>query len=511
MAGIWVADKAGWPMISIGLLLAGSFLTVVYFRRNRMLSRFFWLLTAACLGAFLFARAAYLPAKHIVYYRQTGPKEQITLKGIVLTDADSGGEGATSFIVKAKEACATPGCRSVEGLVSVMGRGEFQVGYGDEVLLQGRLHRPFDTRAGKNLSWRETLRRRGVRVAMSLKKAAPPRVVARGLGNPVKRLALASRRWCISVHEKYLLPGEAGMMSALMLGERRGIPEHVRDLFTWSGTAHIVAVSGLNISMLAFGFLLLARILPVPRRVQLGLAILAVVHYTMMAGLGPPVVRAGVMSVIFFMSFMLERESDALNTLAAAAFAMLALDPFQLFDIGFQLSFICVLSLICGVPLLLKPLKPFLGGRSGAIRFMAEGVAVSLAATLASQGLVAFYFEMITPVALVSNLVAVPLVALVTALGAGLLVAAAVFPPAAVLFAACLKAALNLMVGVLWLSCRVPGGSFNSGEIGLAGVTAYYIILLAGSFWAWKAISTFPGKTEKRSTSVPGAEGWVAD
>jgi len=115
--------------------------------------------------------------------------------------------------------------------------------------------------------------------------------------------------------------------------------------------------------------------------------------------------------------------------------------------------------------------------RHPAAWFLIESLAVSFAAWLGSVGLVAYYFGMATPVGLLANIPVVPLTAVVTALGASLLIVAFIVPWLAVCFATCLKVALNLMVFCLWVCSLVPGGAGRTGDVPLQGIVVYYLLL----------------------------------
>jgi competence protein ComEC len=201
--------------------------------------------------------------------------------------------------------------------------------------------------------------------------------------------------------------------------------------------------------------------------------------YTFLVGGGSSVVRAAVMSSIFLMSFVIEREQDTLNTLAAAALAILIFDPGQLFDVGFQLSFVCVMALVKGAPVLLAPLAACQWHKRPVVWFFVESLAVSIAAGLGSAGMIAYYFGMITPVGLLANIPVVPLSAAVTALGAAIFVAALI-PPLAVCFGACINFSLNLMVFAVWLCSLVPGGTWMTRDVPVGAVWGYYVLLVIG-------------------------------
>ncbi|NTV29349.1 MAG: ComEC family competence protein [Candidatus Omnitrophica bacterium] len=479
MAGI-VADAVGhlplWPQV---VLLAAGACGALIGRRHPAGS---WcvLIAAVGLGGLGAHNSRSLPRDHVIYVQRQFRGSEVALKGVICSDVDvrSRGRGRrVTFTLAAKELCRQAVCRKAAGKVLVNMFVDWRLNYGDEVVLRGKLHRPFEFASGGHLSYRDYLTRRGIFLALTVRKANAPVVTGQGKGNAMVAVSLRCRRALGRVFYRYLDPPEAGLMQAFMLGDRSDLPAHVRELFARTGTAHVVAISGLNIAMLTFMIFLALGVLPLGRTVRTLLTVVLISAYSFLVGGGSPVVRSALMSGIFLLSFLVEREQDKLNTLAAAALVLLVFDPGQLFDVGFQLSFGCVLALLLWTPLFLGPLEAAGWRKRPVLWFFAESLAVSLAAWLGSAGLVAYYFGMVTPVGLLANLPVVPLTGLVTALGAAILLSAFILPPFAVCLGACLKVALNLMVWLLWLCSLVPGGAGRVGTVPVVIVAIYYAVL----------------------------------
>jgi competence protein ComEC len=144
----------------------------------------------------------------------------------------------------------------------------------------------------------------------------------------------------------YIGPEQAGLASAVLLGMRDELPYEATMPFLLTGTVHLLVVSGLNVAILAAGLYWLAWIGWLPRRVVLVLTVAVVILYTLVAGAEPPVVRSAVLVVVICLGAWAGRRGTAYNSLAAAAVVALALNPAQLFQVGTQLSFLCVAILI---------------------------------------------------------------------------------------------------------------------------------------------------------------------
>jgi competence protein ComEC len=406
----------------------------------------------------------------------------VTVKGVVDSDIQSRALGRglkTSFALRVVEVCVGQRCQPKTGLVMANLFEKADLRYGDEVILNGKLHKPLEFSTRGRLTYRSYLARQRIYLMLSVKKGNGVAVLARGRGNRLVAAALRVREKLNAVFDRYLSPAESGLMQALITGERHDVPPHVREIYFRTGTVHILAISGMNIGMVAFGVFLLLKLLPLSRRWQMSLTIAIIAFYSFMAGGNAPVVRAAVTGTVFLLAYLFEREQDILNSLAFAALCILLFLPNQLFDVGFQLSFGSVLAIMLFSPLIMRVVERVQGIRDNRfLRAVAESLAVSLAAMIGVSGLIAYYFQIVTPVSIVANLPVIPLVGVVTAIGGGLILFGPFLPPVAMLFAVCAKVTLNLMVLILYWFSLIPGGSINIPTFNLMRLILYYAVVV---------------------------------
>jgi competence protein ComEC len=236
---------------------------------------------------------------------------------------------------------------------------------------------------------------------------------------------------------------------ALTLGWKTALTEEVSEPFIRAATYHIFAVDGLRMAIIFGIFFTFFRVLGLPRGV-IGLILLPLLwFYVALTGWPASAIRATVMLSVIIGSWVLKRPSEMLNSLFVAAVIILVWQPQQLFQAGFQLSFLVVLCLIVMLPPLIQfvqrltaadPLLPVTLRRHwpGFVRvptrYAADVLVTSFAAWVGSIPLVAYYFHILTPVSTPANLVAVPLCGLVLASNLASLLLASWFPAAAVLF-----------------------------------------------------------------------------
>ncbi|MGN6256794.1 MAG: ComEC/Rec2 family competence protein [Solirubrobacterales bacterium] len=205
-------------------------------------------------------------------------------------------------------------------------------------------------------------------------------------------------------------PREAELARGFVLGEDERIDEETKEDFRRSGLSHLLAVSGENVTLLALLAMPLLGALGIPLRERLFWVLALIAVYVPVAGSGPSIQRAGVMGAVGLLATLAGRRASRFYALVLAAIVTLAIDPAIAADVGWQLSFAAVL----GILLVASPLRDALAERIGPgawRRALAEGLAVTVAATLGTAPLIAYHFETLSTTTLVANVLAMPAVA----------------------------------------------------------------------------------------------------
>jgi len=264
--------------------------------------------------------------------------------------------------------------------------------------------------------------------------------------------------------------GGAGLVAAMVWGERSAVSPETRAALVASGTFHLLAISGMNVALL-FAFLLAAARLVGLRGWIAPLAILALLPiYAVLAGASPPILRAAFMGGGLILARFLGRATVAPNTLGGSLLAILVLAPEAAGDAGLQLSALATAALL----VLAAPLERRLRGP----RWWRRSLAASLAALAGTAPWLARIAHWISPVALVANLAAVPLSAVVVVMGTvGSLLLAAGSSLGTPLLAVAERAA-DAIMAVAEACARVPGGSWPTPGPSPGVIAAYYALLV---------------------------------
>ncbi len=313
--------------------------------------------------------------------------------------------------------------------------------YGDSVQLQGKIQPPTPSTPV------------GIFASMAFPRLA---VTASG-GIPLIAALFNLRIRLATAIEQSLPQPEAATLVAILLGLRTPALRVLTTAFNDTGTAHLIAPSGFKVTILA-GLVTAATRwlyefpgkqqeqreqqevpLPAQRRerqrmrwLATGIVIASIAFYTILSGAGPAAIRAGIMGTLLVVAPRIGRTYNVYTALAAAALLMSAIDPFVLWDVGFQLSFLGTLGIVLFTPFFLHPLAPI--RRLPAGHTFAEIIAVSLAAQISTLPIIALTFNVISFIAPLTNLLTVGLLAPLLLLGLLICGAGLLFAPLGLLF-----------------------------------------------------------------------------
>lgn len=306
------------------------------------------------------------------------------------------------------------------------------------------------------------------------------------------RAAVIVARQAIARRIDALFPRNAGMMRALVLGDRSMLSDELRASLNETGTAHLISISGLHVTVLAALVALILSLFISRRRANI-IAAALLLPYGALIGFTAPFARALVMFAVLCFAPMAGRPSDPITRLCAAMLLWLSLNPLSVADAGFALSF----SASAGILLLTPPLERLTGVAAmrsarpspSRARRAAKKIALyapsllcaSLAAQLATLPSVVAFFGVQSVIALPFSLVCVPLCMLGYVAGVFALLLSAISMPLAALLARFPDAVFTLLFAVTRLSERLPVAGVRIGRYSAALVLAHWIVAISAS------------------------------
>lgn len=418
------------------------------------------------LGALRWGVARHVPGPQDVDFYAGRPVE---LRGTVQGEAVDSSYGL-SFVLQAEALRPIEGSwQSVRGQVLVQGDRFLEVSYGDRLLLQGELQRP--RRGGGRFSYRDHLARQGIHV--QLRGIERVTVLETSSGPPWMGVLLDLRAWARRRIEAFIPEPEASLLVGILLGSRTSMPSEIQEAFSRSGTTHILAISGWNISIIAAFFAAAGRRLP--RKLSFPLILAGIVLYTFFVGAGAAVLRAALMGVLYVLAQQVGRPSHGITALLASAWAMTLWNPGLLWDIGFQLSLCATLGMLLFVPVWTESLTRWPA-------FLSESLAATLSSQLLTWPLMALYFRQFSLIVPLSNLLACPTLTPLMLLGALALLLGGVPGLGPVLCGATWLLAAYMLEVVGWAGC------LSWASLGLPVLGPLFLLLYYGGmgWWVWR-------------------------
>jgi competence protein ComEC len=299
--------------------------------------------------------------------------------------------------------------------------------YGTTVAVRGRISLPPASRNPGEFNTRRFYEANGIGYQLFVEGFDRILRLHEGGGAWVRRTIIAPlRRQLLRLIENAVGGEEGELLKGLLLGERSGIQPETNEAFIRSGVAHVLAVSGSNVVVVAGFLAFIIGSTGCPRRIRFLPLGAGLIGYMLLSGTQPPVVRATVMGLVALASSAIEVRLNVLNALGVAALVILSLDTRGIFDIGFQLSFGAVLSLIILYPPLDRLIRALTlkAHLPRPVRSAMQLAAVSLAATLGTIPLTAGAFGRVSIIGILANLVVVPAVEMSVLLGGIMAIAA---------------------------------------------------------------------------------------
>ena len=260
--------------------------------------------------------------------------------------------------------------------------------------------------------------------------------------HPLQQWLFTTKTAVLQILQTYIKdPRAVAVAEALLIGYRDHLDRDLVQAYSNTGVVHVIAISGLHLGLIYWLLLLLLKPLgrhPRLQLLQLPIVLLVLWLFSLIAGANASVIRAAIMFSIIAIGTVISRKGNIMNSMAASAFLMLLWNPFLLWDVGFQLSYAAVLSIV----LFMQPIFNWMVFPNKLIDQLWQLSAVSIAAQVLTLPLCMYHFHQAPNLFLLSNMVAVPLSSIIL-FGEILLLAAAVIPPLARLLGALLNQLLQ--------------------------------------------------------------------
>lgn len=279
---------------------------------------------------------------------------------------------------------------------------------------------------------------------------------------------------------------QAALAQGIVLGIRSSIPDSLKTDFSITGTAHLLAISGVNLSIIT-GLLITIGVWLFGRRhyLYIWLALFFIWFYFLITGVQAPVFRAAIMASIFLIAELLGRQKNAFAALSFSAAIMVGISPDILFDISFQLTYAAMLGLI----FIASPLNNSIhqtifknlgeeGLKVKTLILVSDSLSISLGAILAVWPIITFHFGTFSIIGPLATLLIAPSLPLIIILGSITAAAGLLSPPLAQGIGWITWLPLSYMLGMVNVFANLPYAAIHTGRINSIWIFTYYAILI---------------------------------
>ncbi|WP_319370234.1 ComEC/Rec2 family competence protein [uncultured Ilyobacter sp.] len=278
---------------------------------------------------------------------------------------------------------------------------------------------------------------------------------------------------------------------AVIMGEKTGLSEEVKDMFSYTGTSHLIVISGLHIGVIIAIILMLSAKLPFQREVRYFFAAVILTLYTAGVGLAPSVLRAYIMGMCYIGGELFYEKTDPKKSLSVAFILSLLVNPVSTMELSFQMSFMAVIAIIFIYPKLVKKTESSL--RPGFIKKVLLFAAMSVTIQIFLTPIFLVYFRTIPVFSFLVNLVAIPLGVIFVQVAFGALVLSIV--GAGGILMPTVNLSYNILIRFIEVASKIPVLSVNyygtkkSSMIFLLYSAIFGLVFLKSR---WRALTVIP-------------------
>ncbi len=357
---------------------------------------------------------------------------------------------------------------------------------GDRIIIHSRFDQADGVQNPKGFDYATYLKRQGIGATSYISSENWFKTEQKATFS-IKRIANKSRNFLLSIYKNKGIDGdEFAVLAALTLGFKDSLEPDIQQLYSHSGAAHILAVSGLHVGVVYVAILSFLGFLWKTQRqktIKGTIAILFIWCYAILTGLSPAVLRATLMMSFVSFATIFSRNSQVINTVFLSAFILLVFNPNLLFNIGFQLSYLAVISILVFQPQLSKLYRP----KNRAIKWFWDLTAVSVAAQIGTAPVTIYYFNQFPNYFLLTNYIAIP-ISTVIIYGAIFLLFVSFIPLISIWTGFALKWIIWLMNYLLKLIVSIP---HSIAEINISTVQLFLLVGILIFFTAFISLRKY--------------------
>lgn len=356
-----------------------------------------------------------------------------------------------------------------------------KVEIGKNYVIKGKLRRPLESKNPSQFNYRKYLRHFGIFTTFysdenNIKFLSDSKDIKWKFLNKLNK----TRIKIINYHKQFLKSPNIEILGGIVFGDDAiNPPDFIKTTFINSGLFHILAASGMNVALIFGIWFFLSRRIRLNYRISIIIGMLLVVVYAMMTGLGSPIVRATLMIEAILFGKLLDRQADTIALLAFVGFLMLLVNPNQLNEIGFQLSFTVTFGILLLAPVFNEKFKGKISN------FIASSIFIPVIAQLWVFPIQMFYFNTFCTYSIFANILILPFVTIISFLGFISSILCLITPIATFICKISdfiLNPVITLMIKMASLFANAPHSLLLAPKPSFLQIILYYSLLLLINF-----------------------------
>lgn len=422
-------------------------------------------------------------------------KDKITIEGMIYKPPDEYKKKDVVY-VKAKKVYSQDKAKKASGRIRLsIFNQDIKLKYGDIIRFDANLKKPRGFWNPGAFDYEAYLARRGIFTIASISEKDKIEITGNA-GNLFFRTIFDMQGRIRSAINALLTGPPAAILKAMIIGDSTDLTDEIRDAFMASGTTHILSISGSHLGLIAvfifFFMRLLIGILPekillritiytTPTKIAAMTAILPVIFYTLISGAQTATVRSMIMILVFILAILVDRGNEILNSLALSCLIILLIDPLSIHDISFQLTMVSVLFIALAIEVRKQGTSEGKGKGEGFINSVRGKIItylfITIAVSLGTAPIVAFYFRQVAWVGLFANSIVVPIAGLVI-VPLGLLSSIISIFTGEIFLSGLNEFLLNLFYSLVRLFAQIPYAETHIASPGIFYLSLFYILVL---------------------------------
>lgn len=446
-------------------------------------------------GIRFFQKTNILPANHIVFQKRSG---EVT--GIISETAYIS-QKANRYVLESKRIFTDLG-DSVQVCGRLLFSSKASLEYGDVVRVKTNWNFPTSARNPGQFDYRHYLQNKDILLTAFNVPPDSIEVLGQNGGNIfIAQIIFPAKNYIEKTISTYLDVHTAGVIKALLTGEKNDIDRQIREEFKLTGVVHVLAVSGLHVGFIMIFVISVLQFFRIPLRYRNYAVIIALFIYVALVNFKPPVIRASMMASMYLLAISWQRKANIYNIIFTAAAVILIAEPRYLTDAGFQFSFLAVLSIVFGYKRLdsIISIRPKINEKFSEIPlarnfliYIWASFLVSVSAVIGTLPLTVYYYGMIPVLAFLANIIVIPAIALIVFLSIFMIV----FSFFSGFLASGVAQIIDLFFG--WLRAMIgftvslPFSKIETVYPGLAEILFMYLLIILILNWSFIKYRSIP-------------------